>query len=81
LDTERIADLPEYLGTAHLELITGVKAATWRWFEHQDKMPAGFPPSFKIGRRRVWPKAAVIAWLAEQQEKAAAQVAIGAATG
>jgi prophage regulatory protein len=64
--------LPEYLGTQHLERITGIKAATWRYFEHAGSMPEGFPASFKIGRRRVWRKAAVLAWLAEQENAATA---------
>jgi prophage regulatory protein len=64
--------LPEYLGNNDLERLTGTKATTWRYWEHMDQMPAGFPVSFKIGRRRVWPKAKVLAWLAEQEQSAAA---------
>jgi prophage regulatory protein len=62
--------LPEYLGTNDLERITGTKATTWRYWEHARTMPPAFPASFKIGRRRVWPKGAVLAWLAEQERAA-----------
>jgi prophage regulatory protein len=75
LNSERIAEMPEFLGTADLEVITGTKSATWRYWEHVDRMPASFPPSFKIGRRRVWSKAGVIAWLAEQEQAASSATA------
>jgi prophage regulatory protein len=56
----------EYLDSLDLEELTGTKASTWRYWA----MNGDGPPSFKLGRRRVWKKADVLAWL-ESQEKAA----------
>nr|WP_244275539.1 helix-turn-helix domain-containing protein [Mycobacterium europaeum] len=44
---------------------TGIPASTWRYWA---SMGTG-PHSFKIGRRRVWRRTAVEAWLAEQEGK------------
>ncbi|KUI29472.1 hypothetical protein AU196_03835 [Mycobacterium sp. IS-1742] len=58
---------PEFLSAADLEKLTGTPKATWRYWAH-----TGYgPQSFKIGRRRVWRKAVVLAWL-EAQEAASA---------
>jgi prophage regulatory protein len=46
-----------------LEEMTGTKASTWRYWAY---MGSG-PPSFKLGRRRVWRKAEALAWIAEQE--------------
>jgi prophage regulatory protein len=43
-----------------------IKASTLRYWASVGEGP----PSFKLGRRRVWRRAAVTAWI-EQQEKAA----------
>jgi prophage regulatory protein len=55
----------EYLTSAHLQEWTGTKASTWRYWASIGTGPA----SFKLGRRRVWKKSIVLAWLAEQEEK------------
>ncbi len=52
----------EYLTSTDLEEITGTKASTWRYWA---SIGAG-PHSFKLGRRRVWKRSVVEAWLAEQ---------------
>ena len=46
-----------------LEDMTGIKASTWRYWASIGIGPA----SFKLGRRRVWKKSHVLAWIAEQQ--------------
>jgi prophage regulatory protein len=71
--------LPEFLGTNDLERLTGTKTATWRYWcmlddaEAAEAAEAGAeytprrtpPAAFKIGRRRVWRKSVVLAWLDE----------------
>jgi predicted DNA-binding transcriptional regulator AlpA len=58
----------EYLGSVDLETLTGTKASTWRYWASIGQGPA----SFKLGRRRVWKKSSVLAWLAEQEVATAA---------
>ena len=53
----------EFLGAMDLEEITGTKASTWRYWASIGQGP----PSFRLGRRRVWRKAEVMSWLAEQE--------------
>lgn len=53
----------EFLDAADLERLTGTPAATWRYWAH---IGSG-PPSFKLGRRRVWRRTAVVAWLEAQE--------------
>ena len=53
----------EYLQARDCEQLTGTPAATWRYWAHVGSGPA----SFKIGRRRVWKKSTLLAWLAEQE--------------
>ena len=53
----------DYLGSLDLEQLTGIPASTWRYWAGIGSGPA----SFKIGRRRVWRKSAVLAWIAEQE--------------
>ena len=53
----------EYLGCDELEDLTGLPASTWRYWATVDKGPA----SVKLGRRRLWRKSTVMAWLAEQE--------------
>ncbi|MEU0545033.1 DNA-binding protein [Nocardia sp. NPDC005978] len=53
-----------YLRASDCEALTGIPAATWRWWAHVGRGPA----SFKLGaRRRVWRKSVVLAWIAEQE--------------
>jgi prophage regulatory protein len=53
----------EFLSAPDLETLTGTKASTWRYWA----MIGHGPASFKLGRRRVWKKSSVLAWLAEQE--------------
>jgi prophage regulatory protein len=53
----------ELVGALDLERLTGTRASTWRYWA---SIGTG-PVSFKLGRRRVWRKSAVVAWLAEQE--------------
>ncbi|WP_105343517.1 helix-turn-helix domain-containing protein [Mycobacterium sp. ITM-2016-00318] len=57
----------EYLSAADLEALTGTPESTWRYFAHIGSGPA----SLKIGRRRVWKRSTVLAWL-ESLESATA---------
>ena len=53
----------DYLGSLDLEQLTGIPASTWRYWATNETGP----PSFKLGRRRVWKKSHVLAWIAAQQ--------------
>lgn len=53
----------EFLSSTDLEKLTGTRASTWRYWASIGHGPA----SFRLGRRRVWPKAKVLTWLAEQE--------------
>lgn len=66
-DEERVQSVSEYLDSAQLEELTGTPASTWRYWAHIGSGPA----SFKLGRRRVWKRSTVLAWL-EAQEAATA---------
>jgi prophage regulatory protein len=57
----------EYLTAPQLEQLTGTPASTWRYWAH---IGSG-PPSFKLGRRRVWRRSVVLAWLASQEAASA----------
>jgi predicted DNA-binding transcriptional regulator AlpA len=52
-----------YLSSTDLEALTGTKASTWRYWAATGEGPA----SFKLGRRRLWKRSTVMAWLAEQE--------------
>ena len=52
----------EYLDSVELEEITGTPASTWRWWAHTGQGPS----SFKLGRRRVWKRTLVEAWIDAQ---------------
>jgi predicted DNA-binding transcriptional regulator AlpA len=54
-----------FLTAPQLEKLTGTPASTWRYWAH---IGSG-PPSFKLGRRRVWRLSTVMSWL-EAQENA-----------
>lgn len=47
-----------------LHLVTGTPASTWRFWA----LKGQGPPSFKLGKRRVWRRAVVEAWLVEQEQ-------------
>ncbi len=57
----------ELLRDRQCEALTGIPAATFRWWAHSGKGEG--PKSFKLGRRRVWRKSVVLAWIAEQEAK------------
>jgi prophage regulatory protein len=59
----------EYLDSLDLERLTGTPASTWRYWAHLND--GSGPPSFKLGRRRVWRRSTVLSWL-EAQETATA---------
>ncbi|MEV0363959.1 helix-turn-helix transcriptional regulator [Nocardia fusca] len=52
-----------YLQAKDCEELTGIPAATWRYWAHIGSGPA----SFKLGRRRVWRLSVVEAWIAAQE--------------
>ena len=52
----------DYLSSTGLEQLTGIPASTWRYWAINDTGPR----SFKLGRRRVWRRVDVLAWIAEQ---------------
>ena len=56
----------DFWGADDLEIVTGTPASTWRYWAHIGSGPA----SFKLGKRRVWRRSAVEAWLAEQEAAA-----------
>ena len=46
-----------------LEEMSGIPQSTWRYWAHTGQGP----DSFKLGRRRVWRKSEVLAWIDDQQ--------------
>jgi len=61
MNAENMPD--EYLSSVAMFRMTGIPSSTWRYWASIGTGPA----SFKIGRRRVWKKSLVLAWLAEQE--------------
>lgn len=53
----------ELVCAPELEKLTGTRASTWRYWAH---IGTG-PKSFKLGRRRVWRRSEVMAWIAAQE--------------
>ncbi|MGY2056357.1 helix-turn-helix transcriptional regulator [Nocardia gipuzkoensis] len=58
-------DYRKFLQAADLEGLTGIPAATWRYWAHKGVGPA----SFKLGRRRVYRQSVIEAWIAEQEAR------------
>lgn len=58
--------IDEYLSALELEKWTGTKASTWRYWASIGQGPA----SFKLGKRRVWKRSVVLAWLTDQENAA-----------
>jgi hypothetical protein len=56
----------DYLDSVDLEELTGTPASTWRYWAVNGEGP----PSFRLGRRRVWKRSIALAWLAEQERAA-----------
>jgi prophage regulatory protein len=54
------------LDSKQLEMLTGTRASTWRYWASIGQGP----DSFKLGRRRVWKRSTVDAWLDEQSAAA-----------
>ncbi|MEU6563326.1 helix-turn-helix transcriptional regulator [Nocardia nova] len=54
-----------YLQAKDCEELTGIPAATWRYWAHIGDETK--PRSFKLGRRRVWRESAILAWIATQE--------------
>ncbi|MGW5109146.1 helix-turn-helix transcriptional regulator [Nocardia sp. NPDC004123] len=52
-----------YLQATDCEALTGIPAATWRYWAWAGKGPK----SFKLGRRRVWRESVIHSWIAEQE--------------
>jgi prophage regulatory protein len=52
----------DFFSSTGLEQLTGIPASTWRYWAINDTGPR----SFKIGRRRVWRRTDVLAWIAQQ---------------
>lgn len=48
---------------AQLQAEFGVAESTWRYWHLRGEGP----PSFKLGRRRVWRRSAVLAWIAARE--------------
>jgi prophage regulatory protein len=57
----------EFLDGNDLERITGIKSGTWRYWAWSGKCP----PGIKLGRRRVWRRSVINAWIKEQEQKTA----------
>jgi predicted DNA-binding transcriptional regulator AlpA len=55
----------EFQTAPELEDQTGIPASTFSYWANMD--PPQGPPSFKLGRRRLWRRTAVLAWIAEQE--------------
>ena len=62
LHMENVPDR-DFLTSQELEKLTGTRASTWRFWASQGRGPT----SFRLGRRRVWERAAVLAWLERQK--------------
>ena len=58
---ERLA-VAEYINSFDIELLTGIPASNWR----NMALEGIGPPSQKVGRRRIWKKSAVLAWIEAQ---------------
>jgi hypothetical protein len=56
----------EYVYAEGLEELTSIPAGTWRYWASVGQGP----PSFRLGRRRVWRLSTVRAWMAEQESRA-----------
>ena len=66
-DSARAALPTDILDAADLEILTGVPKGTWRYWASIGQAP----PSFKLGRRRVWRRADVETWIAAQEAASA----------
>jgi hypothetical protein len=53
----------DYLSSVDMQRMTGIPASTWRYWV----LTGTGPKSFKCGRRRLWKRTDVLAWLDAQQ--------------
>jgi|GEM_PF-643442 len=53
----------EFWNAKRVSTFTGIPEGTLRYWVHVGEGPT----SFKLGKRRVWRKSVVLAWLAEQE--------------
>ncbi|WP_313905539.1 DNA-binding protein [Rhodococcus sp. KBS0724] len=56
-------DGDEFWQAPQCQIATGAPKGTWLYWAHIGKGPV----SFKLGRRRVWRKSVILAWIAEQE--------------
>ena len=61
-----VPDDDEFWQAAQCQAATGVPKGTWLYWAHIGRGPQ----SFKLGRRRVWRKSVILAWIAEQEAAA-----------
>ncbi|WP_371829877.1 helix-turn-helix transcriptional regulator [Rhodococcoides yunnanense] len=61
----------EYWQAKQCSQNTGIPEGTFRYWAHIGEGPQ----SFKLGRRRVWRKSVVLAWIAEQEASTGTGVA------
>lgn len=57
----------DFWSAPELEDLTGIPQSTWRYWA---SVEVG-PKSFKLGRRRVWRRSDVLAWIAESESVSA----------
>ncbi len=57
----------DYMTAEELEELTGTPASTFYYWALQDQGEG--PPSIKLGRRRVWKRSSVRAWLEAQERE------------
>jgi hypothetical protein len=66
----------EYMTALELEELTGTPMSTWRYWASVGQGPL----SFLLGRRRLWKRASVMAWLAQQELRTGVGDAVPAPT-
>ncbi|MBY6367093.1 helix-turn-helix transcriptional regulator [Rhodococcoides corynebacterioides] len=64
--TASAAESDELWQARQCEEATGVPAGTWRYWASTGQGPR----NFKLGRRRVWRKSVILAWIAEREAAA-----------
>lgn len=62
----------QFLTAEQCQKLTGIPAATWRYWAHVGREPN----SFKLGGRRVWRLSVLLAWIAQQEAKTSSVKAV-----